>query len=139
MVNPCNQRKYGLTSSSVFDPETNIRVGCDIWNKWAGSFFKGDGWDPVWAWLVTAVGPGAVKRLRELAGGYSTGSLKAVAADTALMASNKGYWGSQSPGLVSHRIGSAISAVQVAKIGGGGLLLVLAAAGAAYLIYKWRS
>jgi len=138
MVNPCNQRKYGLTSSSVFDPETNIRVGCDIWNKWAASFFKGAGFDPVWAWLVTAVGPGAAKRLRELAGGYSTGSLRAVAANTALMTASKGYWGSQSPEKVSHRVGSAISAVQVARIGGG-FGLVLAVAGIAYLIYRWRS
>jgi hypothetical protein len=114
-INPCNRKKYGLTDAQAMNPDTNIRYGCQIWNDWSESFFRqlpGATDRPVWMWLVTAVGPGAAKKLRTMAGGYNLSSLLSVAGDKALMDSARGSFGSQPPPLVSWRVGSAISAAR---------------------------
>lgn len=139
-INPCNRQVYGITDAQARDPETNIRIGCEIWNSWIDNFLSGDSVDArtraVWAWLVTAVGPGAAKRLRELAGGYSISALSQVASNSSLLTQNKSYWGTQGPSLIAWRVGVSISAVN-AVVGGMGLFGIALWGAAGYFLFKY--
>lgn len=116
-MSPDTRKQYGITDEQAKDPETNLRVQLKQWNDWSNNFFgNNQPSDPVarntWAWLTTAVGPGAVRRIRDLTGGdYSLSALARVADNSDVLGQNKKYWGSQSPGLVSKRIKHAIKAV----------------------------
>jgi hypothetical protein len=115
-MSPDTRAQYGITEKQAMDPETNIRVQMRQWNAWAHNFFKDD--PPAdaiqrnaWSWLVTAVGPGAAAKLRSMAKGYDLGSLLRAVSDPAAMLAAKAWWGSQSPGLVSQRVKTAIQEV----------------------------
>lgn len=115
MISPDSRKQYGLTEEQCRDPETNIKYGCIIWNKWVDVFFRERLMpenDPLaracWAWLVTAIGPGATRRLRKLSDGYAFDRLEKVVNDKELMERNKRFWGSQSPALIAWRVGVAI-------------------------------
>jgi hypothetical protein len=115
-MSPDTRKQYGISKKQAKDPETNIGVQSKQWNAWARSFFgKAKPQDPVayntWAWLTTSIGPGAVRKVRDLTGGdYSLGKLAKVA-DPKLLSKYRGYWGSQSPQKVAYRIKSAIKNV----------------------------
>lgn len=116
-LSPDARKRYGLTEEQAKNPETNIKYAMKQWNAWANNFFgknkpKDQATRNVWAWLVTAVGPGAAARLRSLAGGYDLDKLRDVAEDEKLLSKNRKFWGSQSPGLVGKRIKKGINEVK---------------------------
>lgn len=138
-LSPCSREDFGLTAAQAKDPETNIKYGCKLWNRWTDNFFVAMGGTPrdrdMWAWLVTAVGPGAVRVLYKLAGGYSMSKLLSAAGNASLMKQYSSSWGSQSPALVAWRVGVAISAVKAASGGGIGRVMIAAAGG--YLLMRF--
>jgi hypothetical protein len=137
-LSPCSRERYGLTAAQAKDPNVNIEYGCRLWNAWSASLGPTDA-VAVWAWLVTAIGPGAVRRLQKLAGSFALDALLAVVRSAETMRQNAAYWGSQSPALVAWRVGVAVSAAKVSGALSAGVtaagLLALGAAG--YVIYKY--
>lgn len=112
-LSPDTRKQYKISNEQAFDPATNIRIGMDVWNKWSKSFFgketpKNPVTRNVWSWLVTAVGPGAARKLRDMSDGDDLDSLLKTANDMEALQKNRKYWGSQSPRLVSQRVRDAV-------------------------------
>lgn len=140
-INPCNRKTYGLTDAQAKDPEINIKYGCKIWNDWANVFFgemPGVTDRAVWLWLVTSVGPGAARKLRSMAGGYSISSLMSVAGNASLMEAARSHFGSQSAALVAWRVGTAINAARASgSLGEGGVIGIALGLAAGYYGFKY--
>lgn len=82
-----SQAQYGVTDAK--DPEQNIRAGCLLWSRWSQSFrawalakplaldSQGSAGDFAMTWLVTAIGPGAIRELCTEAGAATFAGMSA--------------------------------------------------------------
>jgi len=124
MLSPDTRAQYNISKEEAVDPETNIRIGCKIWNAWVGRFFIETLGDPplpvlddvrgTWAWMVTAVGPGATRRLRSLnKNSYDLENLILLCSSEKVMTKNAKYWGSQDRRTVTWRVGTAIAIARI--------------------------
>jgi hypothetical protein len=146
---PKTAEKYGVTDP--FDPAQNIRAGLLHWRaelarmkgKLPGLFPSVNDDFLAALQLYTAIGSGATPYLLKTAGvrpGSEYSDLVNWLKQTGEgLEAHRSYFGTQSAASVARRIIYAGNMTAWAKpLGGAGLGLVLAAAGIAYLIYRWR-
>ena len=154
---PADLSTYGVTNP--FDPDQNLKAGCKKWLA-AGSRFvstvqnkHGIVMDINNAWpmvqLDTMVGSGAMQRLVALAVerglAVSLGGLVALVSRPdahTFMTSSKGYWGSQPPSCVAHRVVVAGIMDEAARIvdpayGIGGLVPMLGLVAVGWILAKY--
>lgn len=118
-ISPANRHDLGMTNEEATDWRININVGMKIWDKWVNNFYKEQKELPeegserdVWSWLVTSVGPGAIRKIRELTGNsYNLNDLRGVANDMETLEKYKKSWGTQSPKLIQQRILQSINII----------------------------
>lgn len=147
---PKTAERYGVTDP--FDPAQNIRAGLLHWraeldnmrSKLPGLFPYVNDDFLACLQLYTAIGPGATPYLLKTAGVRAGREYRDLVSwlkrQGEGLEAYRPYFGTQSAAKVARRIIYAGNMTAWAKpLAGAGLGLVLAAAGIAYLIYRWRS
>lgn len=131
-----------------FDPAENLRVGVKVWQRWADSFF---GWasqkglrlptDPIdsgaTAWLVTSIGPGAVRWLATQTQSARCYDWRLMSDATLSRGQSAGAFGRQAAAVVRQRINTAWTAATAANGGtmGKAIMLGLIAGATALAVY----
>lgn len=141
-LSPDTRAAHGLTDKQALDPGTNLRIGQALWLRWYRSWAD-------WAlakrisiphlqlvpcaaacWLVTSIGPGAMRWLtRSLGGDVET--WPAYTATIYRLGEHAGTFGRQSASLIKRRIRVALAAARAAAhmVTGPGMLAAMLIAG----------
>jgi hypothetical protein len=120
-LSPTSRERFNLTEEQAMDPKTNLKYSLKIWDNWANKLFDSAEQKPnrterdVWSWLVTSVGPGATRKLRELNGGYGLRNLQRLISNEDILNAHKKSFGTQSPKLINARIRKALEVARRAK------------------------
>jgi len=134
-----SQAQYNVTDPT--DPDQNLRAGCLLWSRWAASFrawalssslpLDATGSVGYWAmaWLVTALGPGAIRELSKAAGSASFESVVSwirTSTDAYISLHATGHLGRQTAERIAYRvaIGGRAATVAVAMKAEGGFMSI---------------